>query len=271
MILGYLFLDDNSEGLFAISNDTGHIFAIKDLPPHRYPQHYAFTVNFRDNGIPALSASVMVFVALSPINISYPVFSSDYYCPEALNDWTAPDTILTQIRAFYLPATLLYSFTTERDKDYFCMDPLTGIIRTKKILVMKDFPRNVTVKATDSQRFWIFSEAIVHVDVIHRNQWAPVFPNSLVRVKLKEDQKIPTLITQVQASDADTDRNGVIQYRILNNDVQNFSINAENGKIFALSSFDFEIGPREFQSHIGQPIEMNGLLYACRITCKTRN
>lgn len=55
---------------------------------------------------------------------------------------------------------------------------------------MKDFPRNVTVKATDLQRFWIFSEAIVHVDVIHRNQWAPVFPNSLVRVKLKEVRSI---------------------------------------------------------------------------------
>ncbi|PIO23256.1 hypothetical protein AB205_0144720, partial [Aquarana catesbeiana] len=147
----YSISDDNSEGLFAISNATGHIFAIKDLPPHRYPQHYAFMVNCHDNGVPPLSTSVMVFVALSPINISYPVFSSDYYCPEALNDWTAPDTILTQIKAFYLPATLLYSFTTERDKDYFCMDPLTGIIRTKKALVMKDFPRNVTVKATDSQ------------------------------------------------------------------------------------------------------------------------
>ncbi|KAM5165237.1 protocadherin Fat 4-like [Mantella aurantiaca] len=248
--IDYSISGDSSGGLFAISNDTGHIFVIKDLPPHHSPLHYTITVNCRDSGIPPLSTSIKVFVALSPINISYPVFSSDYYSPEALNDWTAPDTVLMQIKAFYLPAKLLYSFNTERDKDFFIMDTLTGIIRTKAALMVTDFPRNVTVKATDSQRFWIYSTAIVHVTVIHGNQWAPVFPYSLVKITVKEEQMFPTLITEVQATDADTDKNGIIQYSIMNDDRQYFSVNAVNGKIFALSSFDFENGPREFQIFI---------------------
>ncbi|XP_072266372.1 cadherin EGF LAG seven-pass G-type receptor 2-like [Pyxicephalus adspersus] len=246
----YSISGDSSEGLFAISNATGHIFIIKDLPPHHSPLHYTLKVKCRDNGTPPLSTSIMVFVVFSPMNINYPVFSSNYYLPEALNDWTAPHTILTQIKAFYLPATLVYSFTTQTDRDYFIMDPLTGIIQTKQPLIIRDFPRNVTVKATDSQRSWIYSEAIVIITVINGNQWAPVFPNSLVKVTVKEDHKFPTLIAQVQAIDADTDSNGAIQYTILNNDSQYFSINAGNGKIFALSSFDFESGPREFQIFI---------------------
>ncbi|XP_068088490.1 protocadherin Fat 4-like [Hyperolius riggenbachi] len=244
----YSITGGNNEGLFAISNGTGRIFVIKDLPIHHSPLHYVLTVSCRDSEMPQLSTSVKVFVALSPSNFGYPVFSSDFYCPEPLNDWTAPNTVVTQIKAFYLPGKLVYSIAD--DKDYFTIDPITGIIKTRKSLVMRDFPRNITVKARDSQRRWIHSEAIVLVTVIHGNQYAPVFPKPFMKVTVEEVQTFPLFIAQAEATDGDTGRNGVIQYSILNEGLQHFSINATNGKIFASSRFYFHNGPKEFQVFI---------------------
>ncbi|XP_075057066.1 protocadherin-11 Y-linked-like [Mixophyes fleayi] len=106
----------NSEELFAIANATGYILLMKDLPVHLSPLRYALTVICTDNGAPPQSTSIKVFVTISPSNISLPVFSADYYIPEPLIDWTVPYTLLTQIKAFYLPSSLIYSMRTEKDK-----------------------------------------------------------------------------------------------------------------------------------------------------------
>ncbi|XP_063774305.1 protocadherin Fat 4-like isoform X2 [Pseudophryne corroboree] len=244
----YSISGSNSEGLFAIANATGHIFLIKDLAVHNSPLHYVLKVNCTDSRVPPQSTSVKVYVTISPSNISQPVFSADYYSPETLNDWAVPHTYLTQIKAFYLPSSLIYSISTKKDKDCFVVDPVTGIIRTKNVLNVKDFPSNMTVKATDSQKPWIYSEATVHVTVISGNQYAPVFPNPVVNVTVKEEHGIPTFITQVHAMDGDTGRNGDLTYSILND--QPFTINAKDGNVLATITFDFETGPNEFQIFI---------------------
>ncbi|XP_066451831.1 protocadherin Fat 4-like [Eleutherodactylus coqui] len=261
----YSISGDNSENLFSIANGTGHIFLTKDLPKHSFPEYYAFKVNCTDSWAPPQSTVVQVFVVISPSNVTVPVFSADYYNPEMLNNWTAPHTYLIQIKAFYLHSSLIYSISEEENKDYFDLDPLSGIMTTRKVLKMEDFPTNVTVKATDSQRPSIYSEAIVHVTVINGNQYAPVFTNYLENVTVKEEQSTPTFIVQVQAADDDPGRNGILTYSILNNHSHTFTIDATNGKVSAATTFDFENGPHEFQIFIcaedyGMPHKKQGYL-----------
>ncbi|XP_069624991.1 protocadherin Fat 4-like isoform X2 [Ranitomeya imitator] len=245
----YSISGDNRENLFSIANATGHIFLTKDLPLHSFPEYYVITVTCTDSGKPPLSTSVKVFVVISSSNVTVPVFSAEYYNPEPLSNWTAPHTYLIQIKAFYLHSSLNYSIQEETAKEYFDIDPSSGIIRTKKLLNIEDFPRNVTVKAADSQRAWIYSEAIVHVTVISADQYAPVFNNSLKKVTVKEEQSVPTFIAQVQATDNDPGKNGFLTYSILN---QNhfFTIDATNGMVFATTTFDFENGTHEFEIFI---------------------
>ncbi|XP_077138841.1 protocadherin Fat 4-like isoform X3 [Ranitomeya variabilis] len=246
----YSISGESRENLFSIANATGHIFLTKDLPLHSFPEYYVITVTCTDSGEPPLSTSVKVFVVISSSNVTVPVFSAEYYNPEPLSNWTAPHTYLIQIKAFYLHSSLNYSIQEETAKEYFDIDPSSGIIRTKKLLNIEDFPRNVTVKAADSQRPWIYSEAIVHVTVISANQYAPVFNNSLEKVTVKEEQSVPTFIAQVQATDNDPGKNGFLTYSILNSQNHLFSIDATNGMVFATTTFDFENGTHEFEIFI---------------------
>ncbi|XP_044145454.1 protocadherin Fat 4-like isoform X1 [Bufo gargarizans] len=246
----YSISDDNKEKLFSIANGTGHIFLTKDLPQHSVPEYSVLTVTCTDSGTPSQSTSVKVYVVISPHDITTPVFSAKYYNPEPLNNWTDPHTYLIQVKAFFLESTVLYSIEEKENKDYFDMDPLSGIMRTKKALKIEDFPSNVTVKATDSHRSRIYSEAIVNVTVINSNQYAPVFSNSSEKVTVKEEESVPTFIVQVQATDKDPGRNGLLRYSLLNNYSDSFTIDATNGKVFAATSFDFETGPHEFQVFI---------------------
>ncbi|MEE6474652.1 hypothetical protein FKM82_010452 [Ascaphus truei] len=244
--INYAITDGDSEGLFVISNATGHIFLIKDLPKHNTSVYYVLTVTATDTGVPPLSASVKVFVTIAPGNIGRPVFSAARYCPDPMSDQALPATFLIQINALYT-TSLVYSIASGNDKDYFTMDPLRGIIRTKKMLKKEDFPMDLTVHAADSMKPDIFSEATVHVTVKEDNHFAPVFPNPLVEATLKEEQAFPTFIAQLQAYDSDTGRNGLLTYSILNGNAGKFSINAVNGKLYAETSFDFEEGPIEYQ------------------------
>ncbi|KAM4040255.1 protocadherin Fat 4-like [Anomaloglossus baeobatrachus] len=246
----YSISGDNREKLFSIANATGHIFLTKDLPLHSFPEYYVFTVTCIDSGSPPQSTSVKVFVVISSSNVTVPIFSAEYYNPEPLNNWTVPHTYLIQVKAFYLHSSLNYSIEEAMDKDYFDVDPLSGRIRTKKLLQIEDFPSNVTVKAADSQRPWIYSEAIVHVTVINSNQFAPVFTNSLKKATVKEGVSVPMLIAQVQATDNDPGQNGILTYSILNNHSGLFTMDATNGKVFATTTFDYENGTHEFQVFI---------------------
>ncbi|XP_073421125.1 protocadherin Fat 4-like isoform X5 [Dendrobates tinctorius] len=246
----YSISGENRENLFSIANATGHIFLTKDLPLHSFPEYYEFTVTCTDSGEPPLSTSVKVYVVISSSSVTVPVFSAEYYNPEPLSNWTAPHTYLIQIKAFYLHSSLNYSIQEETANDYFDIDPSSGIIRTKRLLDIEDFPSNVTVKAADSQSPWIYSEAIVHVTVISANQYAPVFNNSLQKVIVKEEQSVPTFIAQVQATDNDPGENGFLTYSILNSQNHLFSIDATNGMVFATITFDFENGTHEFEIFI---------------------
>ncbi|XP_053568619.1 protocadherin Fat 4-like [Bombina bombina] len=242
----YSITDGNSEGLFVISNSTGHIFLIKDLPKHNNLLSYALTITATDIGVPPLSTATKVFVTIASSNVSVPVFSADYYTAEPLSDSALPSTVVIQTSALY-NKPLYYYFTSGNDKDYFSIDPFTGTIRTKKVLNTLDFPIDLRVRVTDSTNLNIFSEALVHVTVIDDNKFAPVFPAPVMEVKLKEEQPYPLLITQLHAVDNDTGKNGRLTYKILNGNFDKFKINALNGKLFAERKFDFENDPKEYQ------------------------
>ncbi|CAH2253631.1 protocadherin Fat 4-like isoform X1 [Pelobates cultripes] len=238
--------DGNSEGLFVISNSTGHIFLIKDLPKHRTTVPYILTVKVMDSGVPPLSAFVKVYITIVPSNISFPVFSTDIYRPDPVSDKASPSTFLVQVYALY-PTFLLYNITAGNDKDYFNMEPVTGVITTKMALQKEDFPRDITIMAVDPKNVSIFSQAQVHVSVKDDNSFTPVFPNPLVELTIKEEQPVPLLITQLWVFHNDTGRDGMITYSILSGDKEDFSINASNGKLYAEAMFDFEKGPIEYQ------------------------
>ncbi|NWV07972.1 PCDL protein, partial [Ptilonorhynchus violaceus] len=167
------------------------------------------------------------------------------YQPDPLMESTPPDTFVVQISALYkLPVN--YDIVSGDEKGYFFIHSSSGIIRTSKNLKLEDFPVDFSVRATDSSNAAIFNEVGVKVEVTDENDFPPVFPSSLVEVRLEENSTA-TQIVQLKAQDNDTGRNGFLTYGIFNGHGQKFWINETTGILYSTTSFDYEEEPTEYQ------------------------
>ncbi|PKU40343.1 protocadherin fat 4-like [Limosa lapponica baueri] len=235
----------NSDGLFSLSSTTGVLTLTRDLSKQTVPLYYSLIVTATDSGLPPLSTSVKVSVAIASVSMSFPVFSEAVYQPAPLSEKTLPDTFVVQISVLY-KVPVIYSIVSGDEKGYFIIDSSTGIVRTRKHLKLDDFPVIFNVRATDSSNADVFNEVSVNVEVIDENDFAPVFPSSLLEEKLEENL-LPTQIVQLKAQDNDTGRNGFLTYGILSGDTLKFRIDEATGILYSTVSFDYEEGPTEYQ------------------------
>ncbi|KAM7118497.1 cadherin EGF LAG seven-pass G-type receptor 2-like [Ciconia maguari] len=235
----------NSEGLFSLSSTTGVLTLTRDLSKQTVPLYYSLIVTATDSGLPPLSTSVKVSITIAPINTSFPVFSEAVYQPAPLSEKTLPDTFVVHIHVLY-GVPVIYSIVLGEGKGYFIIDSSTGIVRTRKNLKVEDFPVIFNVRATDSSNTSIFNDVSVNVEVIDENDFPPVFPSSLLEIRLEENSP-PTQIIQLKAQDSDTGRNGFLTYGILSGDGLKFRVDEATGILYSTATFDYEEGPTEYQ------------------------
>ncbi|NXC17959.1 PCDL protein, partial [Corythaeola cristata] len=167
------------------------------------------------------------------------------YQPAPLSEKTLPDTFVVEISVLY-KVSVIYSIVSGDGNEYFIIDSSTGIVRTRKSLQVEDFPVVFNVRATDTSDASIFNEVSVNVEVIDENDFAPVFPSSLLEATLEENSSA-TQIVQLQAHDNDTGRNGFLTYGILSGDELKFRIDEATGILYSTVAFDYEEEPTEYQ------------------------
>ncbi|NWX92061.1 PCDL protein, partial [Nothoprocta ornata] len=167
------------------------------------------------------------------------------YQPAPLSEKALPDTFVVQISVFY-NVPVIYSIVSGDQNGYFIIDPSTGIIRTRKNLTVEHFPVSFKVQATDSSNSNIYNQVSVNVEIIDENDFAPVFPLSVVEEKLEENLPA-TQIVQLKAQDNDAGRNGFLTYGILSGDSLKFRIDEATGILYSITSFDYEEEPTEYQ------------------------
>ncbi|NXJ41380.1 PCDL protein, partial [Ciconia maguari] len=167
------------------------------------------------------------------------------YQPAPLSEKTLPDTFVVHIHVLY-GVPVIYSIVLGEGKGYFIIDSSTGIVRTRKNLKVEDFPVIFNVRATDSSNTSIFNDVSVNVEVIDENDFPPVFPSSLLEIRLEENSP-PTQIIQLKAQDSDTGRNGFLTYGILSGDGLKFRVDEATGILYSTATFDYEEGPTEYQ------------------------
>ncbi|NWW53582.1 PCD23 protein, partial [Pedionomus torquatus] len=167
------------------------------------------------------------------------------YQPAPLSEKTLPDAFVVQLSVLY-KVPVIYSIVSGDEKGYFIIDSSIGIVRTRKNLKLEDFPVIFNVRATDSSNADIYNEVSVNVEVIDENDFAPVFPSSLLEEGLEEHLP-PTQIVQLKAQDNDTGRNGLLKYGILSGDRLKFRIDEATGILYSTASFDYEEEPTEYQ------------------------
>ncbi|KAI9538915.1 hypothetical protein NQZ68_008992 [Dissostichus eleginoides] len=102
---------------------------------------------------------------------------------------------------------------------------------------------NVTIVATDKGTPSLSSASILSIDVSDVNDNAPLFPEPLINVYVKENSAVGGVIKTVTATDVDVDQNRHVSYSLLDrsNPLSSMvNINSETGDIVSLQSFNYE-------------------------------
>uniref|UniRef100_A0A4W3IWA4 FAT atypical cadherin 3a n=1 Tax=Callorhinchus milii TaxID=7868 RepID=A0A4W3IWA4_CALMI len=231
----------NSTDYFHIDSTSGLILTSRMLD-YELIQQYNFIVRATDNGIPPLSSDVPVTVYVSDMNDNPPVFNQLLY-ESYVNELAPRGHFVTCVQAFDADNSdteqLEYSILSGNDHMNFVMDSRRGIITLSNHRKQRvDSAYNLNVSVSDG----IFtSTAQVHIRVFSANLYSPVFSRSIYLVELRENCAIGTTVTQVVATDGDSEEYGQIIFSIVNDIARDrFSIDTE-GNIITTEKSNREI------------------------------
>ncbi|XP_043925348.1 protocadherin Fat 2 [Protopterus annectens] len=231
---------DDDHNYFWIEPFLGDI-AIKQSFDYEALNQYILKVIARDGGYPSIQTEVEVLIIVR--NKSNPLFQSPYYAV------TVSETISVYTPILHVQARspegfrVVYNLVGEESFKYFSIDFKTGVLSIINQLDYESQKKHtLTVRATDAV-LGAYTEAVVEVDVDDINDNPPSFSKVVYHAEVSEGRPAGTFVIQVNASDADSGRNKLVNYHIVNNDFNSsefFHINSVNGKITTTQELDYE-------------------------------
>ncbi|XP_068613965.1 protocadherin alpha-C2-like [Brachionichthys hirsutus] len=114
---------------------------------------------------------------------------------------------------------------------------------------------DIILVVTDAGTPPLSDNETIHLHLLDVNDNAPQFPQSFYSIRVMENNAPGALLSSLSAFDPDLHENQYLVYFILEKEIANtsmsmlFSINPENGNLYALKTFDYEI-EKDFLFHI---------------------
>lgn len=219
---------------FSINKQTGEIHT-KERLSFNVRNEYEFMVTASDRGAIPLSNEIRIKITVKDIPDILPVFSKtliEVKVPENL-----PDALVTVVKISNTQAVeaVTYVIKKSSSKDLFKIDPVTGEIRTKKILDFETKPTHEIIVGTADNDGKSPGDVVkIKVLVEDRNDVAPIFVIPPEPVSLTDDQHVGALIASMPAVDTDgTSPGNVVRYEMIGKGkaLKFFHIDPENGNI----------------------------------------
>ncbi|XP_074952154.1 cadherin EGF LAG seven-pass G-type receptor 3 isoform X1 [Phalacrocorax aristotelis] len=249
-------MNSRSRELFSIDPRAGLITTTQALDRESMELHY-FRVTATDHGVPRLSATTMVAIAVADRNDHDPVFEQGEY-RETIRENVEEGYPILQLRATDVDsppnANIRYRFVNERAAHaVFEIDPRSGLITTSGPVDREKMERySLVVEANDQGREPGPRSATVkvYITVLDENDNTPQFSEKRYIVQVREDIRPHTEILRVTATDLDKDNNALVHYNIISgNSRGQFSIDSVTGEIQVVAPLDFEV-EREYALRI---------------------
>ncbi|XP_062381367.1 protocadherin alpha-3-like [Sardina pilchardus] len=249
----YAFSDDNSNSkfreLFDIDAITGDI-TVKGQIDFEESDVYEIDIQASDKGFAPLTTDKSVLIKIVDINDNAPeieVTSFSSAVPEdarigttvALISVNDLDSGINGKVSCALPEDLPFKLTPSLQDNVYSL--VTNSPLDREI----SFQYDIKLSARDAGNPPLSSEKTIKVLVSDVNDNSPEFPLTSYTFYVKENNVPGESLFSVSASDRDQGDNALVTYQICrdcgNNGFTSFlNINSENGKIYALKSFDFE-------------------------------
>ncbi|KFB39729.1 AGAP007924-PA-like protein [Anopheles sinensis] len=236
---------------FRINEHTGVIEATTELSSPsdttsgaHAERIFRLTIVARDHGYEPRTASCELAVSLKSAHL-FPVFSytaeTQFVLPEDLADGKVVTKLAATSPKKGLVGAIRYAIAGGNIGDALRIDPSTGEVAVNRGGL--DYERQqqyeVWIEAADSDRPSLRSVVQLVVNVTDANDNPPIMDRPVYVAEVLEEESPSQLVTKVSASDADSEENGQITYR-LRDDFEAFEINADTGEIYTTTRLDRE-------------------------------
>ena len=240
--LVYDIVSGDDDGLFDVNSNSG---VISNRRSFDYEERSFFNLTVRATNLVGAYADTTVMVHVVDQNDNKPEFQKVYF-EGWVSEVTAPGSVVLDAESTPLVirasdddtgdnALLVYSILDPEAADMFDIDSSTGAIRTRvqldhEMMAEVEFTVQVFDKGSPSFMADIPATVMIHVDDV--NDSPPTFSEDQYHALLLLPSYPGILVTQVQATDADSGPFSQLAYRIVDGDPDShFVISDTSGDI----------------------------------------
>lgn len=204
---------------FTINPQTGAIITTA-LLDRESVSGYLLTVTAKDGGVPPLSDTTDVEITVADVNDNPPIFKKSSYIGSVPEDASVGTSIL-QISATDadrgLNGHVTYALGLENGSEgSFAVDPVSGVIRTAKILDRESVAQyDLVAYALDKGSPTLSGSASVTIRIEDVNDSPPAFASDKLVMSIPENSPVGSTVGEIYAHDPDEGQNAVVHYSII--------------------------------------------------------
>ncbi|XP_041800715.1 protocadherin beta-16-like [Chelmon rostratus] len=253
-----LYTSEKTQGTFNLNPSTGEI-TVKGMLNYEDIRNYEMEIIAMDKGINSLSGQCKIKISVADMNDNHPEISiKSFQSPIKENE--PIDTVIAVVSVsdkdsgdngvvdLHIPDNMPFKLRESSDNYY-------ELVVSEPLDREKVPEYDVTFTVTDRGSPPLSDNETMTLELLDVNDNVPQFPQSFYTIRVMENNAPGALLSSLTAFDPDLHENQYLVYFILEKEIANtsmsmlFSINPENGNLYALKTFDYEI-EKEFLFHI---------------------
>ncbi|XP_030621533.1 protocadherin alpha-C2-like isoform X2 [Chanos chanos] len=253
-----LYTSEKTQATFSLNEDNGEI-TVKETINYEDFRIYDMEIIAKDKGSNSLSGHCKVTVLVTDMNDNHPEVSVKSF-QSLVTEAVAVNTVIAVV------------CVSDKDSgenghvDVHVSDQLPFALRESldghyELVVSESLDREkvpeyeITITVTDRGSPQLSNNETIVLELLDVNDNVPQFSQSFYTIPVMENNAPGALLSSLTALDPDLHENQYLVYFIIEKEIVNtsmsmlFSINPENGNLYALKTFDYEI-EKEFLFHI---------------------
>ncbi|XP_028271352.1 protocadherin alpha-C2-like [Parambassis ranga] len=253
-----LYTTDKTQQTFNLNSANGEI-TVKGILNYEDFRIYDMEVIATDKGANSLSGQCTIKILVEDMNDNHPEISIKSF-QSPVNENIGLDTVIAVVSVsdkdsgdngvvdLHIPDNMPFKLRESSDNYY-------ELVVSEPLDREKVQEYEITFTVTDRGSPPLFDNETMTLELLDVNDNVPQFPQSFYTIRVIENNAPGALLSSLTAFDPDLHENQYLVYFIVEKEIANtsmsmlFSINPENGNLYALKTFDYEI-EKEFLFHI---------------------
>ncbi|XP_023184598.1 protocadherin beta-16-like [Xiphophorus maculatus] len=253
-----LYTSEKTQETFNLNPTTGEV-TVKGMLNYEDFRIYDMEVIATDKGVNSLSGQCTIKILVEDMNDNHPEISiKSFQSPVSEN--IELDTVIAVVSVsdkdsgdngqvdLHIPENMPFKLRESSDNYY-------ELVVSEPLDREKVPEYEITFTVTDRGSPPLSDNETMTLELLDVNDNVPQFSQSFYTIRVMENNAPGSLLSSLTAFDPDLHENQYLVYFIIEKEIANtsmsmlFSINPENGNLYALKTFDYEI-EKEFLFHI---------------------